>query len=162
MHTCEQGWYRQVGSLQFGGAHSEHLIRARCSGFIRRTRKFITPVIIVAGEASRIEQPMSDQKTTTLTGYLISSAVIAAAWFVLSFVLSLMLAEAEDNPDMTATTPWPLKVACAVAFFPMRYLQHWDHSRLVWVVLGMVVNALFWGLLLSCLYSLAARLFATK
>ena len=98
--------------------------------------------------------------------YFVSSGVIAAGWFVLSFVLSLMLAGAEDNPDMTATMPWPLKWACTIVFFPMRYLQKWDrlsdHASSLFVIVGMLVNALFWGFLLVFLYRLATRSLVTK
>jgi|GEM_PF-5760004 hypothetical protein len=87
--------------------------------------------------------------------YLVSFGIVTSGWLVLSFALSLKLANAEDNPDMMAATPWPLKVASAIAFFPMRYLQHWDHSRMIWVVVGMLVNAIFWGLLFSLLIRLA-------
>ena len=113
---------------------------------------------------------MTEARKTTMTKYLIGAGVVAAIWFVLSFVLGLMLAGAEDNPDMAATTPRPLKLACAIAFFPMRYLQQWDrrsvgmgeHGMVFSVLLGMLINALLWGFLIVFLYRLAARLFAIK
>jgi len=102
--------------------------------------------------------------------YLIGAGVIAVGWFVLSFGLSLMLAGAEDNPDMTAMTPRPLKWACAIVFFPMRYLQQWDrrpggvgeHAMVYSVLLGMVINALLWGCLMVFLYRLVTRFLSTK
>ena len=105
-----------------------------------------------------------------MTKYVIGAGVIAAIWFCLSFVLSLMLAGAEDNPDMTATIPRPLKLACAIVFFPMRYLQQWDRRStsvgeqgvVFSVLIGMLINALLWGFLIVFLYRLAARFFQTK
>jgi hypothetical protein len=94
--------------------------------------------------------------------YFIGAGAIAIVWFILSYILSFMLAEAEDNPNMTATTPWLLKLACAIVFFPMRYLQGWDsphagvsdHDRMVPVIVGMLLNALLWGGLLILLWRL--------
>jgi len=99
-----------------------------------------------------------------------TAGVIAAIWFWLSLVLGLMLANAEDNPDMTATTPRPLKLACAVVFSPMRSLQHWDqqsagigdHGVLFFVLFGMLINSLLWGCFIAFLYWLTARFFSTK
>ena len=113
---------------------------------------------------------MTEPTKTVMTKYFIGAVVIAAVWFVVSVVLSLVLAGAEDNPDMAAVTPRPLKWACAIVFFPMRYLQQWDrrsaglgeHGVIVSVLLGMAINALFWGCLLVFLYRLAARLFSVK
>ncbi|MGO8701060.1 MAG: hypothetical protein ACLQVY_25490 [Limisphaerales bacterium] len=109
---------------------------------------------------------MIEQRKTAMTRYFFGIGAIAAIWFVVSFVLSLLLAAAEDNPDMTATTPWPLKWACAIVFFPMRYLQKWDrvtdHTNTSFVIVGMLVNALFWGFLLIFLYRLATRNFVAK
>lgn len=112
---------------------------------------------------------MAEEGKTAIAGYFPGALLIAIVWFFLSFVVTLALANAEDNLDMAATVPWPLKIASAILLFPMRYLQQWDrmffnsteHSALP-VYLGMLINSLFWGFVLVFLYRLACRSFMLK
>ncbi|HWY76607.1 MAG TPA: hypothetical protein VN281_13365 [Verrucomicrobiae bacterium] len=108
---------------------------------------------------------MATYRKVDRTKYYFGAIVIA--WCSISFMLTLALARADDNPDMKATTPWMLKVTCAVAFFPMRYLQGWDEpsngggdrsglSLLFW---GTLLNAFFWAALIVGLYRLVAHLY---
>lgn len=106
---------------------------------------------------------MPKERQASVTWWFIAVGVVALVWFGISWVLSLMLATAEDNLDMSATTPWPLKWACAVVFFPMRYLQRWDHvSSTLPVMIGMLVNGVFWGLVLLSAYRFLMRTFVPK
>ena len=85
--------------------------------------------------------------------YLILTCAIATIWFLASIFLTLHLAAAEDDLDLNATVPWPLKAICAIAFFPTRYLQNWDRAdgnvNISDVFLGFAINGLLWGVLLS-------------
>jgi hypothetical protein len=109
---------------------------------------------------------MPEYRKALAAKHLISGAVIAVVWYLLSSVLALVLAGAEDNPNMTATVPWPLRLACAVVFFPMRYVGYWDKpprgmsddGYAAVIRLEFLANALFWGFLLVALYSLMGRL----
>ena len=109
---------------------------------------------------------MIAQVKADMIRYFISAFVIAVLWFIASFVFSLMLAAADDNPNMSATTPWPLKWAYAITSFPMSYLQGWDrssdHAGTASIIVGMLMNALFWGILIVILYRLAVRYLVTK
>jgi hypothetical protein len=96
---------------------------------------------------------------------------IATAWLIFSFVLTLMLAGAEDNDlDMNAPVPQTLKIVCAVVFFPMCYVDNWNQppvgfSDRAFAILGlfeMFVNGLFWAFMIIFLYRLMARIFANK
>lgn len=113
---------------------------------------------------------MSWATRVRIVGYFIGALVLAIGWFFLSIILALALAGAEDNPDMAAPMPWPLRIACAVVFFPMRNLQEWeqfsantsDGSKVLCVAVGMLINSLFWGLLLVFLLRLVVALFFRK
>jgi hypothetical protein len=102
--------------------------------------------------------------------YVAGVLVIAPVWFALSFFLSLALAGAEDNMDMSAPVPLWLRAACGVAFFPMRYLMSWDkpppgfsdHAFAAYGMLGFLINGVFWGFLLVFLYRSVARYTAAK
>lgn len=107
---------------------------------------------------------MSVSTRIKVIGYSVGASVIGGGWFLLSIILALALANAEDNPDMAAPVPWLLRTACAVVFFPMRNLQPWDQfganasdgSKILWVGAGMLINSLFWGFLLVFLLRLVA------
>jgi hypothetical protein len=113
---------------------------------------------------------MTEQAKVAVTKSCIAIGAIAAVWFFFSFILTLILAGAEDNPDMNAPVPSQLKMVCAIVFFPMRYLSQWDRppasfSDVSFGVLGlleMAVNGLFWGFLFVFLCRLVTRLFAAK
>jgi hypothetical protein len=71
---------------------------------------------------------------------------------------------------MTAVTPPPLKLACAIFFFPMRYIGLWDRppagfSDSGFALLGILeifINGIFWGCVLVLLFRFAARFFNRK
>ena len=86
--------------------------------------------IIRKGEASR---------------FLVVASFAAALWFAVSYVLILWLAAAEDNPDMAAPVPTWLRLACGVACFPLR------------PKVGLLVDSLLWGVLLSFAYVMSVR-----
>jgi hypothetical protein len=98
-------------------------------------------------------------------GDLVGGLVIGVVWVPLSFVLFLAYAAAEDNVNMSAVTPWPLKAAFALVSFPMRYIGSWDHpfhglsdhAAAFWGFFGMFLNGIFWGLLAILLCRLLAR-----
>ena len=102
--------------------------------------------------------------------YVLGAAVVAPVWFLLSMFLMLWLAGAEDNPDMSAPDPRGLRIVCAVVSFPMRYLQRWDsapaglseQTLVLHMKLGMLVNGVFWGLLLVFIGRLTRKFAAKK
>jgi len=107
---------------------------------------------------------------TRRSQYLAGAFVVAPLWFCLSFVLSLALAGAEDNMDMSAPVPLWLRAAWGIAFFPMRYIRNWDyppagmsdHAFALYGMGAMFINGLIWGLIFVFSWRLVARFIATK
>ena len=98
--------------------------------------------------------------------------MVAPAWFILSFILSLMWVGAMDS-DMDTTSPVHFRVvmvANAIVDFPMRYIQNWnappagmsEQTYLACGFAGMLVNSVFWALVLVVIFRLAAPLFRMK
>jgi hypothetical protein len=101
---------------------------------------------------------MNKSTKTAIFKYLAIAGMIAVIWSILSIVLILMLAGAEDNPDMNAVTPHWLKVAVAITSFPMCYLRNWNWAPIVMSGTYVVIlNGIFWGLLLTLLTRFVAR-----
>jgi hypothetical protein len=84
--------------------------------------------------------------------------LVALLWFALSYSLVFRLVEAEDNPDASAPVPLLLKAACAVAFFPMKYLHNWEGGRTTSLTRDLLLNTIWWGIFIGGSCSLAARL----
>ena len=66
---------------------------------------------------------MTEQKKISIIGRLFGIVAIAVIWFVVSFVLTLMLAGANDTMGTKATVPLWLNMAWGVALFPMNLME---------------------------------------
>ena len=103
-------------------------------------------------------------------GDVVGGLVMGVIWVPFSFVLFLAYAAAEDNMDMSAVTPWPLRAACALVFYPMRYIGSWDRPfpglsdqvSTFWVFFGMFLNGVLWGLLFILLWRFSAHVRTTR
>jgi hypothetical protein len=102
--------------------------------------------------------------------HLAGVLVIAPLWFTLSLILTLALAGAEDNTDMSAPVPLWLRAACSVVDFPLLDLPVWgkppmgvsDHAFAEYAMLASLINGVFWGLLMVFLYRLVGRFIKAK
>ena|ERR1043166_565319 len=102
---------------------------------------------------------MNGLRNNSLPRFLLGSVIIAIIWSIASHVLSLWMATAADNLDMTASVPPALTFAYNVAFFPVKCFVQWDHApsgfserafyRLI--QLETILNSLLWGMFLSLL-----------
>jgi hypothetical protein len=94
---------------------------------------------------------------------------ITILWFLASFRLTLMLAEAEDSLGKPTATPRLLEWVCAIVFFPMRYLQQWDQFdasisdgvKVLFLAVGFLVNGLLWSLFFLYALPLTAKRLAS-
>jgi hypothetical protein len=113
---------------------------------------------------------MTDQHRSAITAYIITVCEIAMVWYASSFLIGLMLAGAEDNPDMTAAVPPSLSISWSVVSFPMFCIGNWDHAPAGmadrdFALLGlfaMFVNSVLWALLLGFLFLLCCRLSSNR
>jgi len=120
---------------------------------------------------------MTEQKKISIIGRLFGIVAIAVIWFVVSFVLTLMLAGANDTMGTKATVPLWLNMAWGVALFPMNLMEFlmsligWNifdlpskYDRLggILSIFFIFINSVLWGMLWSFLFRRVARFFATK
>lgn len=99
--------------------------------------------------------------------YFFGIIALTILWMVLSHVVVLWLAAADDNTNMEAPLPYGLQFACKIAFFPTNCFQRYSLAdKLVYKDTiqipsgsGMLIDSLFWALLAVVVFSFVARLF---
>jgi len=91
--------------------------------------------------------------------------VVTGIWFCLSFVVALMMADADDSLGMRANAPLGLKVACDILLFPLSIPAFWDWIRVHFpedsemnaAMTAILINSFLWSYFLTTICPLVVR-----
>ena len=113
---------------------------------------------------------MQAHKNANLSNCLGVVSLIGFVWAIVAFIVSLALAGAEDNMDMSVPVPSWLKALYEVLHFPALQVLPWDWlaahlgepAAAMIEVFGTVIVGFAWGFCFVSLYSLTKRFFTKK